>query len=342
MLSSTAPPGCRNGEGFALFKKHLISIGIGLVALNLLIRMDYVKLFALSKPLMFVSIFLLLITLFYGGEARGGAYRWIKIGWGFTFQPAELVKLSIVIYTASFLTRKQEILNNFKEVLLPLLIITLVSAGLVLFQPDLGTAVVIVGVSIILWWVGGISTLRILIILVFLVTLGVLFIWIEPYRRMRILAFWDPWSSPHGYGYQIIQSLLAFGIGGIWGTGLGRGLQKFYYLPAPYTDFIFSVVGEELGLVGSFLVLTLYGLIGWTSFQIARKASITFGKLLGMGITFLMLLQAFINLGGVTNFIPCTGMPLPFLSYGGSSMLVNMSCVGILLSISRREDKIER
>lgn len=290
---------------------------------------------------MCVSIILLLLTLFYGGETRGGAYRWIKIGWGFTFQPSELVKLSIVIYTASFLDRKQGVLNSFAKSLLPLLIVSFLSSGLVLLQPDLGTAIVIIGISVILWWIGGMSTLRVVGVLSVLIVLGVLFIWLEPYRRVRVLAFWDPWSSPQGYGYQIIQSLLAFGIGGIWGTGLGRGLQKFYYLPAPYTDFIFSVIGEELGLLGSFLVLALYGVIGWTSFQISRKANTTFGKLLGMGITFLILLQAFINLGGVTNFIPCTGMPLPFLSYGGSSMLINMACIGILLSIAKKERKNE-
>ncbi|MDK2871637.1 MAG: cell division protein FtsW [bacterium] len=304
--------------------------------MSLFVRIDYEKLFVISKPLTFASIFLLIYVLFHGGEARWGAHRWINIGWGFTFQPAELAKLSIIIYTASFLTRKREIINNSKETLLPLLIITLTIAGLIILQPDLGTAIVIVVISIILWWVAGMSTLKVLGVVTLLALLGLLFIWLEPYRRERILAFWDPWASPKGYGYQIIQSLLAFGIGGIWGTGLGRGLQKFYYLPAPYTDFIFSVVGEELGLIGSFLIIFLYCIVGWSGFCIAKKANTVFGKLLGMGVTFLILSQAFINLGGVTNFIPCTGLPLPFLSYGGSSMLINMSSVGILLSIAKR------
>lgn len=335
VLSSTAPPGCREGGGFTYFKRHLLSILIGVVLLFIFRSLDYEKLFLLSKPLLFLS-FVLLIMVFVVGEARGGAYRWIKIVPGFAFQPAELAKLSIIVYTASFLTRKQAVLNSFRYALLPLLVITLVLCALIMLQPDMGTALVIMGLSVMMWWIGGMNTLRILGVVLLLFLLGVLLIWIEPYRMIRVQAFLNPWADPHGYGYQIIQSLLAFGVGGLWGTGLGKGLQKFYYLPAPYTDFIFAVIGEELGFLGSLIVLSLYVAIAWASFSIAKGAQGMFGKLLGMGITFLFLLQAFINLGGVTNFIPCTGIPLPFVSYGGSSMVINLSFIGILLSIARK------
>lgn len=338
VLSSTAPPGCREGGGFIFFKKHILSILIGLLMLFIFRNLDYDRLFGISKLLLLISIFLLIGVFFQSNGAKGGAYRWIRLAPGITFQPSEFAKLAIVIYTASFLTRKQALLYSFKEALLPLLIVTFGIVGLILIQPDMGTAVLIAGVSLILWWVGGISTLKIVGLLLVLGVLGVIFIWMEPYRMDRVLAFLNPWESPHGYGYQIIQSLLAFGMGGLWGMGLGKGLQKFYYLPAPHTDFIFAVIGEELGFLGSVAILVMYVLIGWASFSIAKGAPDAFGKLLGIGVTFLILLQAFINLGGVTNFIPCTGIPLPFVSYGGSNMIINLTSVGILLSIARRKE----
>ncbi len=343
MLSSTAPPGYKGGEGLFLFRKHVFSIIVGFGFMLILKKVDYGILFRLSKPLFFGSVLLLLMVFFKGlGMKGGGAYRWIKIAPGFAFQPAELLKLTMVIYTASFLCRKREVLDDFKKGFLPLALLTFGTAAILLAQPDMGTAIVIICVSVMLWWVGGMRTLRIIKVLILLAILGFLFIWIEPYRRERILAFLNPWAAPHGFGYQIIQALLAFGVGGFWGVGLGKGLQKFYYLPAPHTDFIFAVIGEELGFLGSIVVLALYVVMGWASFSISRWAQTCFGKLLGMGITFLILLQALVNLGGVTNFIPSTGIPLPFVSYGGSSMVVSLSCVGILLNIAskgREEEK---
>ncbi|MCD6362983.1 MAG: putative lipid II flippase FtsW [Synergistetes bacterium] len=337
VLSSTAPPGYKGGEGLFLFRKHILSILLGFGVLLVLRKVDYEVFFRLSKPIFFGSLVLLLMVFLKGiGVRGGGASRWIRIAPGFAFQPAELLKLSMIIYTASFLCRKRNLLDDFGRGFLPLALLTFGTAALLLAQPDMGTAVVIIGVGVMLWWVGGMKTMRIVKVLLLLIALGALFIWIEPYRRERILAFLNPWAAPHGFGYQIIQALLAFGVGGFWGVGLGRGLQKFYYLPAPHTDFIFAVIGEELGFLGSIAVLVLYMALGWASFSISKRAPTCFGKLLGMGITFLILLQALINLGGVTNFIPSTGIPLPFVSYGGTSMVVSLSCVGILLNIASK------
>ncbi|HKL75007.1 MAG TPA: stage V sporulation protein E [Halanaerobiales bacterium] len=322
------------GSSFHFFKRQLMTAGLGLIAMIITMNIDYHLYKKFSKLILFLTFFLLIIVLIPGiGQFRGGSRRWIDLGF-FGFQPSGVAKLGIVIYFSHYLSKKRDKLNDFINGLLPVLIILGLTFLLILLEPDLGTAITIALSAFTLIFVAGARILHITI-LGFSGVLAILyFIYSSDYRRERFTAFLDPWEDPLDSGYHIIQSLLALGTGGFFGVGIGNSKQKFLYLPEPGTDFIFAVLGEELGFVGVFIVISLYLLFFWRGIRIAHRAPDVFGSLLAIGITSMIIIQVFINIGVVSATIPVTGITLPFISYGGSSLLIMLSGVGILLNIS--------
>ncbi len=326
----------RFGDSLFFLKRQLLWVSLGLVAMLVAWGVKYELIKALSKPLLFLTIALLVLVLFpHFGREAGGARRWLRIG-AVGFQPSELGKLALILYLADYLSRKQNKIKSFSRGFFPPLLVLGGMTGLILIQPDLGTVVLLGMVALILLFVAGIRIIYLgglvlssLPALYFLVA-GV------GYRQRRILAFLHPWQHASGAGYQIIQSFLALGSGGIRGVGLGESRQKLFYLPASYTDFIFSIVGEELGFIGTVSLVALFLVFLWTGIRVAYQSPDLFGYLLGIGITVAISLQAIINIGVATGSLPTKGISLPFISFGGSSLLFNMMGVGLLLNIARR------
>ena len=289
----------------------------------------------LSGPLLIVSVALLLVALHpTAGSAVYGASRWIGLG-PFTIQPSEIAKLSLVAFAATVLTRKEGKLDNWIHLALPLGPIVLMVAAIVMLQRDLGTTIVIVGTVLMMLFVAGARMRHLVVTGVFTLAGLAYLIFGEAYRRARFLSFFDPWKDPLNSGYQLIQGLIALGSGGWFGVGLGASRQKWAYLPNAHTDFIFAVLGEEMGLIGEFVVLIAFGVMIYAGIRIAVRAPDTFGRLLAAGITSWIGLQAIVNLGAVTGLLPITGVPLPFVSFGGTALIVTLGAVGVLASIAR-------
>jgi cell division protein FtsW len=291
---------------------------------------------SLAYPLLATALILLLLVPFSNlGVTAGGAKRWLSI-MSFSFQPAEIARLAMVIYLAYSMSKKQENIKDFSIGFLPHLIVLSLFTGLILLQPDFGSVVILATITWILLFVGGVR-LRYLLSFVLLILPIVYYVLVNAdYRLRRITSFLDPWQYPTEDGYQIIHSLMAFGTGGVWGTGIGKGYQKLFYLPEPHTDFIFSVIGEELGLVGILIIIALYALILWRGISIARNAGDAFSVFMATGITAAILLQVCVNMCVTLGLVPTKGLTLPFLSYGGTSLLVNMASIGILMNIGAR------
>lgn len=324
----------RFNDPFYFFKRQLLFSGLGLAAMFYFLNYDYHNFRRLAGLLLGLSFLLLLLVLLPGiGHSSHGAQRWLKFG-PLTVQPSEIIKFGIVVFTAFGLSRLPGGLRRFREAL-PYLMITGVAALLILLQPDLGTAMALAGTVFVMLFCAG-APLSILVpsVLAGLAAGGVA-IYLEPYRLRRFLAFLDPWKDPRGSGFHIIQSLYAIGSGGLFGVGLGQGKQKFLYLPEQHTDFIFAVIGEELGFIGGALVILLFVILVWRGLRIALYAPDNFGSLLAAGITAGIGLQAFINIGVVTGTMPITGIPLPLISYGGTSLIFTLAAIGVLLNISR-------
>lgn len=322
-------------DNLFFLKRHLTMVVVGLVGMLWVWRIDYHLLRKYSKLFLLLSMGLLGATFMTGlGHRAGGASRWLRVA-GFTFQPSEMVKLALIIYLGDIFVRKQRWIKEFWRGLVPPLLIVGVVTGLVLLQPDLGTAMGIAMVTGIILFVAGAQIKYLLMMGLSSLPFLYVFIFSTAYRRARIMSFLSPWNDPQGIGFQIIQSFLALGSGGIFGVGLGQSRQKLLYLPAAHTDFIFSIIGEELGLVGSSLVVLLFlGLI-WCGAKIALNSLELFGHLLAIGIISNIAIQAIINIGVVTGSFPTKGLPLPFISFGGSAMVFNLIAIGILLSIHR-------
>lgn len=326
----------RYNDPYFFLKRQLAWVFLGLVGLLFATRINYRALPKLLKPALFLTLCLLILVLFpQFGKEIAGARRWLRIG-DFTLQPSELAKLILILYMADALSRKKEKIKNFTYGFLPPLIILGAIFILILLQPDLGTALIILVVILGMLFVSGVRLKHLFSL--FLIALPSIWLLINKvgYRKRRILAFLDPWGDPQGYGFQIIQSLLALGSGGIFGRGLGEGTQKLFYLPAPHTDFIFAILGEELGFLGGIAVIILFGAFIYSGARIARRAPDLFGSLLALGITTWIGLQAMINIGVATGTLPTKGIPLPFISFGGSSLIFSLIGVGILMSISLR------
>ncbi|OGD15905.1 cell division protein FtsW [Candidatus Atribacteria bacterium RBG_19FT_COMBO_35_14] len=324
------------GDSYYFLKRQLIYSMIALIAFFFAIYTDYHYYKKYSLPILILSIALLSMVYIPGiGRTAGGASRWIKIGF-FSFQPSEIAKFALILYMAESLTRKQvKDIKTFIRGVLPTLIIMLVMFLLILYEPDFSTSLIILGISFIMLFIGGTRVIQLYAIIVAAIPLGILILSREEYRKVRLLSFLDPWKDPLDSGFHIIQSLLALGSGGIFGIGLAESKQKYFYLPDQHTDFIFSIIGEELGFIGTVVIIILFTILLWRGFKIALDASDQFGTLLAAGITSMIVFQSIINIGVVTKMIPTTGITLPFISYGGSSLIVNMFCGGILLNISR-------
>lgn len=322
-----------NGDSMQYLKKQGVSAIIGLIAMFFMIKIDYHKVKKYTGITMIVSVILLIVVLFCPDVK--GARRWIPLP-GFSLQPSELAKYVVVLYMAKSLEIKGEKIKSFTYGILPYLLVSGFFAGLVLAEKNLSIATVILCVTLIILFVAGARWIHFFELLGTVVTFGVTFILVEPYRMDRLMNFRNPWANPKKEGYQLIQSLLALGSGGIWGAGIGKSRQKCYYIPEPHTDFIFAVIGEELGLIGCAIIVILFLILIWRGVRTAIRAKDTYGTLLAIGITSVIAIQAIINIAVVTGSMPVTGVPLPFISYGGSSLLFNLMAMGILLNISRQ------
>ncbi|OGR84296.1 MAG: cell division protein FtsW [Elusimicrobia bacterium RIFCSPLOWO2_01_FULL_54_10] len=306
---------------------------IGLAAAAFFTLTDHRKIQKWVNPILLTTLACLIFVLLVGKEV-GGARRWIKIA-GIGFQPSEFAKLAVIFFVASYCDRKKSKLENFRKGILPLLLVVAAVCGLILLQPDFGTAFLIFLTCMTMIFISGGNLKQILILGLVTAPLAAAAVWLEPYRRRRLLAFLNPWENPQGSSYQIVQSILALGSGGLTGVGLGDSHSKLLYLPEPHTDFIFPIFGEEFGLVGSWAVIGLFGVLATLGFRIAARSANLFSSLLAGGITAMILYQAILNIAMVTGCLPPKGFPLPFFSFGGSSLLVTLSAAGILLNISR-------
>ncbi len=321
------------GDSAHHLKRQLLYVVAGGAAMWALSRLDYRSLRSLAWAGV-VAADIALVVVLVSGVGRWGAQRWIEIG-AFTLQPSEFAKLACVFALAAVLTgprRKErpdwDLLARIALIVVPVLV-------LVLLQPDMGTAMAILAAAMIVMLLGDVSW-RHLAGLVLAVGLAVpVLILVEPYRLQRSVSFLDPWSDPQGAGYQTIQALLAFGSGGWSGVGLGLSRQKFFYLPAAHTDFVLAIIGEELGLFGTLSILAAFVVFAYAGFGIAVTSKDRFGRLLAGGLTGVIVLQALMNMAAVTNLMPVTGIPLPFVSYGGSSLVFTMGSVGVILSVAR-------
>jgi len=322
-------------DPYFFLKRQLFWALLGSIAMLVAVRVDYRKLERFVVPALIVAgVLLLLVLVPPFGQAINGTRRWIRFG-VVSFQPAELAKLALVIYLAAFVARRQEELTDVRRGLLPPLLVAGAFAALVFVQPDLGNCLTLIALTFGLLYLAGAPMRYLGWALAPAVPLLIIAIYAAPYRWRRMTAFWDPWSDARGSGFQIIQSWLAFGNGGLLGQGIGGSRQKLFYLPEPHTDFIFAVVGEELGFVGAAAFVALFAVLIWRGLRIGLRTSEPFGAYLALGITLLIATQVVVNLGVVTGLLPTKGLPLPFISFGGSTLLMTMLSTGVLLNISQ-------
>lgn len=333
--ASAVVAGNRFQDSGYFLKRQLAWLTFGFLLLHLASHIDYVWWKRLSIPLLGVIMVLLVMVLIPSlGVAAKGARRWLRLG-PISIQPAEMVKLVAVMYLAAYLTKKEDRITIFSSGLLPVLVVVGLLSGLVLLEPDLGTVVVIGSVTVGLLFLGGARMSHLLALGLCAVPVVSMLVLGSSYRRQRLMTFLAPWKDASDAGFQITQSFLAFGSGGPFGVGLGEGKQKLFFLPEAHTDFVLALVGEELGLVGTGAIILLFALFVVRGFQIAARARMPFGRYLGMGITLLIGIQALVNACVVTGLVPTKGLTLPFVSYGGSSLVISLLGVGILLNISR-------
>lgn len=325
-------------NGHFFLQRWVIRAAIGLIAMFLVMQVDYHTLSRVAKPLLLFAfgglLLLLALKLLGVGKVRG-AYRWIPLPGG-AFQPSDLMRLALVLYLADALNRKKGILQTFKHGFAPYAMVVSLAMALILLQPDLGSALAIGLTCGMMLFVSGsrishlggsvLATLPAIYVIVF----------VFGYRRERVLTFLNPTGDIQGDGYQISQSLLALGSGGLTGLGLGQSQQKYFFLPEPHTDFVFSILGEELGLVGTIGLLTCFVFFANLGLRIARSATDYHGFLLASGITYMVMIYALVNMGVATGLLPTTGIPLPFISYGGTSLLFTLVATGILINIGRQ------
>jgi cell division protein FtsW len=327
----------RYGSPYSFLLKQAVWAVAGIAFMLIGMKLDYRR---FRHPAVVFSLLgsttLMLISVFFLDRAHN-THRWIHWG-GLSFQPSELAKPALILFLAYFLESRTKAMDDWRNTLLPAVIPTLVFLGLIVFQPDLGTAIACASITLCILFVAGmrmryfgyalLAAIPVLYVLIFHVS----------YRRDRILAFLNPYADPQGRGFHIIQSLIAVSTGGITGLGLMEGKQKLFYLPEPHTDFIYAVTAEEFGLLGSVLLAALFAAFLWRGLRAAVKTEDVFGRYLALGITSMVVLQAFINISVVLGMMPTKGIPLPFVSYGGSSLFVTLACVGVLLNITQQTD----
>jgi cell division protein FtsW len=324
------------GDSYYFLKRQAVWCFLGTTVLLIAKNMDYHKLHQHAYPIM-IATFLLLLAVMFPEVSKevGGARRWLTLG-GLSFQPSELAKFTLVLFIAKSLVKRADKLRNFAYGYLPNLVVLGFFFIPILFQPDFGTAMIICMVTFTMLFVAGLRKKFLFLSVLALIPFIASAIMGAEYRTRRIIAFLDPWQDPSNAGFQAIQSFLAFGRGGYWGTGLGASHQKLFYLPEAHTDFIFSVIGEELGFLGTTAIILLFSILLWRGFATACRAKDPFGAHLATGLTLLIGFQAFINMGVTVGLLPTKGLTLPFISMGGSSMLITMLSVGVLLNISEQ------
>jgi cell division protein FtsW len=327
----------RFGSPYAFLLKQLVWAAAGLVAMVVAMRVDYRRYKHPALVFLLVGLTtLLLISVFFLDRSHN-THRWFRVG-GFSFQPSELAKPVLILFLAYFLEARTKTMDDWRNTLAPAAAPVVVLLGLIVLQPDLGTAIACAGIAACILYVAGMrlryfayafgASLVPLYFLIFHVS----------WRRDRILAFLNPYADRQKTGFHIIQSLIAVGTGGVTGTGLMEGKQKLFYLPEPHTDFIFAVTAEELGLVGAMFVVTLFAIFLWRGMRASWRTEDIFGRYLAVGITSMVVLQAFINISVVLGMMPTKGIPLPLVSYGGSSLFVTLACVGVLLNITKQAE----
>lgn len=322
-------------DSFFFAKRQMLFAVVGIIGMFFIMNVDYWTWRTWAKVILIICFVLLVLVLIPGiGNVRNGSRSWIGIG-AFSIQPSEFMKLAMIAFLAKFLSERQKYITSFKKGLVPSLSLVFLAFGMIMLQPDLGTGTVMVGTCIVMIFIAGARIRH----FVFLGLIGVAgfagLILSAPYRIKRITSFLDPWQDPLGSGFQIIQSLYAIGPGGLFGLGLGQSRQKFFYLPEPQTDFIFAILAEELGFIGGSFILLLFSLLLWRGIRIALGAPDLYGSFLAVGIIAMVAIQVMINIGVVTGLMPVTGITLPFLSYGGSSLTLMLLAIGVLLNISR-------
>jgi len=318
-------------------KRQIMWAVIGLALMAITMRMDHAVLQdrRVVLGLLLVACVLLASTLIPGvGRMINGSRRWLRFGF-VSFQPSEFAKFAIVVYMSYYIVKKGEALRDFKNGLLPAYVVIGVFLLLALRQPDFGTAMTLAGVAAIMLFAGGANLLQ--LGGTFLAALPLIYIAVahSAYRARRVFSFLDPWADPQGAGHQIIQSFLAFGSGGIFGRGLGEGRQKLLFLPERHSDFIYAVIGEELGLIGALAVVVLFLIILWRGVRIALASGDRFSRMLALGITLLICFQGMVNMAVVTGLVPTKGIALPLVSYGGSSLVITLGALGVLLNVSK-------
>ncbi|MGQ9636273.1 MAG: putative lipid II flippase FtsW [Thermodesulfobacteriota bacterium] len=329
----------RFGDPYYFLKRQAIFAGIGFILMFLMMFFPYEVLKRLAYPIFILSLLLLILVLIPGiGYRAGGSMRWIRLG-GFSFQPSELAKLGLVIFLAYLLAKKEEKIRSFFFGFLPVVLFSGLIIGLILKEPDFGTALFLTVMVFLLLFISGARVSYLLG--AFLMTIPFVFAFLmrAEYRYKRLMGFIRPWDDPRGTSFQIIQSFLSFGSGGIFGIGLGEGRQKLFFLPAPHTDFIFSIIGEELGLVGAMVVVLLFFILTFRGIQIGLSLQNRFGSYLAIGVTLMISLQSVINMGVVLGLLPTKGLALPFVSYGGTSLITNLTGIGILLHLSSQTER---
>lgn len=325
----------RYGDSMFFLKRQLLWLTLGIMVLHWVARREYDVWKTLTPYVLGLTVVLLIVVLIpVLGTQVNGARRWLRLA-GFSMQPGELSKLAVVLYLASFLVRKeQDVTSLSRGVLAPLLVVGGV-AGLVMLEPDMGTATVLTIIALGLLFLGGARIPHLLCLGLSLLPVTYLLIMQSDYRRRRFLNFLDPWQDPTNAGFQLTQSFVALGNGGMFGVGLGEGRQKLFFLPEVHSDFVLALVGEELGFLGTGVLLGLFAVLIVRGFHIAGRAPDAFGRHLASGVTLLLGVQVVINMGVVSGLLPTKGLTLPFVSYGGSSLLVSLGAIGMLLSVSR-------
>ncbi|HET8722834.1 MAG TPA: putative lipid II flippase FtsW [Anaeromyxobacteraceae bacterium] len=332
--ASAVTADARVHDQFYYLKRQLVAAGLGMGFLLLFVRLGYRRLEALAVPLLLLVVAALVLVLVPGiGKVAGGARRWIDLG-VLRFQPAEAAKVVLVLYLARSLARKRERVKMFSIGFLPHVAVTGLLVALVLLEKDLGTAVILAVVLFVMLFAGGVKLGYLVGALLLAIPIGWKLVAGTPYRMQRITAFLDPWQHRDGIGFQIVESLLGIGNGGWLGQGLGEGKGKLFYLPAAHTDFIAAVIAEETGLVGTLLLVLLFGLLFWRGLRATALAPDPFGCYLALGLTTLITSQALVNLAVVFGLAPTKGLTLPFVSYGGSSLMTMLAAAGMLLSVS--------
>ena len=328
-----------NGNFF--FKRWAIRALISLGAMVVLIHIDYRVWRKYARVMLALGFALLMVVLVLKvlgiGKVRG-AYRWIPLPGG-QFQPADMMRMALILYLADSLTRRQEVIAKFKSGYAPHAVVIGATMAMIVMQPDLGTALAIGMTCALMLYLGGVRTRHLMATGAALLPFLYVIVFVLGYRRERVMTFIAPGDDVQNTGYHLAQSLLALGSGGVWGTGLGQGQQKYFFLPEPHTDFVYSIVGEELGFLGTMLVLILFLIFGRLGFRIARKAPDTFGFLLASGIVITILIYAMMNMGVATGLLPVTGLPLPFISYGGSALMFTLAATGVLIGIGRASSR---